>query len=295
VLACRTHRFSWPNSLSLKSVLTFSSHVIASRLSWYVYSNADFLVAGRVLGQTLLGHYSFSWSLAAVPVEKVTALVGRVTPAFLSAVQSDQAALRRYLLVLTQGLALVTFPATFGLALVADEFVMLALGEKWEPVIIPLRLLAFYASFRAITPLLAQVLFVSGESRFGMWNGIVAAVLLPIGFYVGSSWGSTGIAATWLLLHPLVTLPLYWRVFRTIDLSPLKYLQSLWPALSGSLLMIIAIMLVQSALHDTWSLSIRFAVQVLTGGTVYVSLMFLAYRDRLVAFYRILKSAKASS
>jgi uncharacterized membrane protein HdeD (DUF308 family) len=90
-------------------------------------------------------------------------------------------------------------------------------------------------------------------------------------------------------------LPLYWRVFRTIDLSPLKYLQSLWPAVSGSLLMIIAIMLVQSALHDTWSLSIRFAVQVLTGGTVYVSLMFLAYRDRLVAFYRILKSAKASS
>ena len=47
-----------------------------------------------------------------------------------SAVQHDQPGLRRYLLVLTEGLALAAFPLAFGLALVTDEFVVV-LGAKW--------------------------------------------------------------------------------------------------------------------------------------------------------------------
>ena len=60
-----------------------------ARLSWTLYSDADFLVAGRVLGASALGAYTFAWNLATLPVEKVTALVGQVTPAFFSANQAD--------------------------------------------------------------------------------------------------------------------------------------------------------------------------------------------------------------
>src|SRR2546425_13021893 len=78
--------------------MTFSRHIIVGRLAWYVYSNADFLVAGRILGKVALGLYEVGWNLANVPIEKITSLVGQVTPAVFSAVQRDHAALRRYLL-----------------------------------------------------------------------------------------------------------------------------------------------------------------------------------------------------
>src|SRR6059036_3011709 len=145
-------------------------------------------MAGRILGKAALGLYNVGWTLASVPVDKVATLVGQVTPAFFSAVQTDRAAIRRYLLGITEGIALITFPISLGLALVARDFVLAVLGAKWEPAIAPLRLLA-------------------------------AAVVMPISFYVGGQrWGTVGLAIAWVLVDPLLAIPLYHRVFSKIEL-----------------------------------------------------------------------------
>ncbi len=128
----RHTRLAWPRLASLRHAVAYSSHLIGTRLCWYAYSNADFAVAGRVLGKAALGVYDFGWTLANIPVDKVTALVGQVTPAFFSTVQTDIPALRRYFLHLTEGLAFVTVPIGLGLAVVGRDFVMVALGPKWE-------------------------------------------------------------------------------------------------------------------------------------------------------------------
>ena len=118
--------------------MRFSGDVLGSRVAWYAYSNSDFLVAGRMLGQAPLGAYTLAWTIASTPVEKITNMITRVTPAFFSAVQDDKPHLRRYLLGITDGLSLLTFPASLGMALVADQFVLVVLGAKWAPAIIPL-------------------------------------------------------------------------------------------------------------------------------------------------------------
>src|SRR5207249_9080683 len=110
-----------------------------ARLCWYASANADFLMAGRILGKAALGLYNVGWTLASVPVDKVATLVGQVTPAFFSAVQTDRAAIRRYLLGITEGIALITFPISLGLALVARDFVLVVLGSKWQASIAPLQ------------------------------------------------------------------------------------------------------------------------------------------------------------
>ncbi|MFN2399283.1 MAG: lipopolysaccharide biosynthesis protein, partial [Gemmatimonadaceae bacterium] len=252
IVASRPHSFARPRSATLGHAITFSRQIIFSRLSWYVYSNADFFVAGKVLGKAALGAYTFAWTVAGAPAEKVTGMVIRVTPSIFAAVQSDLAALRRYFLKLTEGLALLTFPAAFGLALVADKLVLLALGEKWSAMIIPLQLLAFYTSVRSVSPLLHQILAVTGGNRFAMWSNIAAAVVLPPAFYVGSRWGTPGIAATWLVAHPLVLLPVYRRVFSRIELAPGAYLRALWPAVSASALMAAAVIGLDRAAPADW-------------------------------------------
>jgi PST family polysaccharide transporter len=291
VVLARPYWLGIPRLASLQNTISISRHIVVARISWYVYSNADFLVAGRILGQAALGAYTFGWTLANVPIEKVTALVGRVTPAFFSAVQRDHFSLQRYLLRITEGLALLTFPATFGLALVADEFVEIVLGETWSSVVAPLRILAFYASFRSIVTLLPQVLNVLNETQFSMWNGVVAAIVLPITFYIGSGWGTIGIAAGWLAVHPLVTLPLYWRVFQKINLASREYLRALQPAIFGSILMAVTILILRAALPAGLYLPIRFIVQILGGGLAYVAVMLLLCRDRLHAFYRLFNTS----
>src|SRR5437870_9842571 len=50
ILGLRHAPFAWPRPKSLKRAMTLSSDVLISRLCWYASANADFLVAGRILG-----------------------------------------------------------------------------------------------------------------------------------------------------------------------------------------------------------------------------------------------------
>jgi O-antigen/teichoic acid export membrane protein len=284
------HGFSIPRLNSIKHALRFSSHILVSRLCWFVHSNADFLVAGRVLGPAALGEYTFGWNLATAPIEKVSGVVVRVTPAFFSAVQDQHAALRRYLRVLTEGLGILTFPATFGLALVAREFVPVALGKKWDGAIVPLQLLAFYAAFRVIVTLLPQVLNVVGETRFGMLNGIATALIMPPAFYIGSHWGTTGIATAWIITYPLVVIPLYRRTLSKIGLSVKEYMQGVFPPLNGSIAMGLAVEAAKWFAPPGWSLYWRLILEVLVGTVAYLAVMLGFYAPRMRALWQVASS-----
>ncbi len=288
----RPHRLMWPRRSEIGEAITFGSHIVGSRIGWYLYSNADFFITGRVLGQAALGNYSFGWTIASIPVEKVSTMIGRVTPSILSAVQNDSAALRRYVSKLTEGIALLTFPAAVGLALVAPDFVMLALGEKWRAAIVPLQLLAVYASFRSIVTIIPQVAQMTGLSRFGMWNALLSAVVMPTAFIIGTRWGIVGVAAAWIAAYPIVILPLYVVVFRHIEMGTSEYLRALWPALSSTVLMAAAVRLAQRALDPHWPVAARLAVQVGVGAAVYVGSLLVLHRERMRAMRELVRTLR---
>jgi O-antigen/teichoic acid export membrane protein len=294
-VASRPWRFERPRLKAVAHAVNFSWQILMARLSWILYSDADFLVAGRVLGTTALGAYTFAWNLATLPVEKVTALVGQVTPAFFSANQSDSNALRRYLQSLTEAVSLVTFPATIGLGLVAPEFIALFLGSRWSEAVAPLEILAFYGSIRSVSALLGPLLTALRETRLLMWTNIAAAVLMPLLFYVGSRWGPLGIACGWIVGYPFVVLPLYRKAFRRLGMPFRNYLAAIRPALDGSLLMILAVGALKWMIPVEWPIYLRFGIEVLAGATAYLIVLLVLHIDRLrgfIDFYRRLRATK---
>lgn len=294
-LIWRRQRFAWPRVATLREPLLFSRHIIVGRLSWYAYDNSDFMIAGRVLGQAPLGAYTLAWTLAHAPIEKLTVLVNRVTPSIFSAVQNDHAALRRYLRTITGGLALIIFPATLGMALVANEFVRLALGAKWVGVVLPLELLALHALIRSNVILVSPVLNAIRATRFMMWLSVANLVILPVSFYIGSRWGTGGIAGVWVIVFPLLQIPVYWRLFRGIQMTTKEYVGALWPALSACALMAAAVIAIKHFLNPTWPNYVRFAVEVLAGIFVYALALVSMHRERLVALVRSLKSLRGQA
>jgi PST family polysaccharide transporter len=289
VFACPS-AFAVPRLGEIRRALGFSTDVLGSRIAWYVYSNSDFLIAGRLLGQAALGTYTIAWTIASTPVEKITNMVTRVTPAFFSAVQHDNSELRRYLLRLTEGLSLITFPASFGIVLVADQFVGCVLGPKWRSAAVPLQLLGVYAAFRSITTLFPGILYATRHSRFVMWNTVVAAVVFPVAFYLTSRSGINGIAATWILLYPLITAPFMWRTFRAIELPIQTYFRSLIPAIRATLIMILVVIAVRIISPLSWSLPARFAASMLTGTVTYLLVLLSFDRERLHSFSSLIRS-----
>lgn len=293
-VASRPWGFERPRLKSVAHAVNLSWQVLVVRLSWILYSDADFLVAGRVLGTTALGAYTFAWNFATLPVEKVTALVGQVTPAFFAAHQADHNALRRYLLSLTEAVSLVTFPATIGLGLVAPEFIALFLGSRWSDAVAPLEVLAFYGSIRTVSALLGPLLTALRETRFLMWTNIAAAGLMPLLFYVGSRWGPVGIACGWIVGYPLIALPLYRKAFRRVGMPFRNYLAAIRPALDASLVMIFAVCSLKLVIPVVWPLYLRFGIEVVAGAAAYSIVLLVLHIDRLRAFidfYRRLRDS----
>jgi teichuronic acid exporter len=209
-----------------------------------------------------------------------------VTPAYYSAVQEDRGALRRYLLKPTEAISLIMFPVMVGMALVSRDAVLSVLGQKWQGAIAPLQLLALYVCGRSIMPLIAQVLMVTGDSGFVMWNGIISAVALPIAFLVGSHWGAQGIAAAWVVAYPINAIPLYVRVSRRISLSLAEFWHALLPAIHGTLLMALAVLVVQALLSGHLTMIAGLVIQILTGAIAYFAVVLLFHYDRLSMFRR---------
>lgn len=292
-LTRRRYRFQWPVLASLTDAMTFSWHLIVMRVNWYVSTNADRLIVGKLLGQASVGSYSFACTLASVPLEKVSGLVNRVTPAFFSTMQTDHASIRRYLLKLTEGLSLIMFPVTLGLASVADDFVWLVLGDQWKDVVEPLQILACYAAFRSIIALLSPAILVTGLSRAGMLNSVWTVLVLLPAFYIGGQWGITGVALAWMIAHPFVTIPLYFVLFRRIGLSVLSYINALWPAVSGCLVMILSVWSFRIAMPSGIPVTVRLFSAVAVGALAYWGTVLLLQRSRVMAFVELVRTARS--
>ena len=280
----RPHRVAIPREFrAISESVLVGWHVVVGRVSWYTYQNADFAIVGRVLGKVALGAYTIGWEIATLPVERVSALVGQVTPGVFSTVQADRPALRRYYLAVIEGLAFITFPGAVGIALTAPLLVPVLLGDKWAAAVVPLQLLAFYAGLRSIDTVTPQVLIYTGHSRQSMWYTVLAAVVLPVLFLAGTRWGLAGVAFVWIVAYPVVVFPIYRLVFRILDLSPRMYARNLWPATSGTALMAIAVLAARHWLPAGLDIRVRLVSEIAVGVVVYALSMLAFHRKRIRA------------
>lgn len=275
--------YAVPRAKEIWEALTFSSDVILARIGWYTYSNADYLILGKLLGQNALGLYTSAFTLSRMPVEKIAGMVSRVTPGIFSAVQDDHPSLRRYILILSEGLSLVTFPPIIGIGLVASELIPFMLGDDWVGAIVPLQILSVGAAYKAVTPLLPQVLAVIKETRFARNRSLIAAVVfLPAFYFGGLYWGVAGVATVWVVLDPiLVAIPILLRIRKRIDLSVRVYLAALWPAASGSLVMAAGVFATRAHLGDDLSTPALLAAEVGVGAALYGLVVLVLHRPRL--------------
>lgn len=293
-LCWRGHRLTWPTQFkTIAAPVAFGAHIVIASLAWYAFRNADLTVIGRRLGTAALGAYTIGATLASIPVDRLGALIARATPAIFAMVQDDRAALRRYVLALTEGITLLTFPAAVGLALVAEEFVLVVLGEQWREAINPLRILALAAVYRSVVPLMNQVLVATGESKRIMQATIAIAVVLPPLFYLASPWGIGAIALIWLTAYPIASLAFFVRyAFAACDMTMKRYLIALWPATSATLAMAAAVLAVELLATDMLSPAILLVAKCVVGAATYVGLVWYLHHSRLRSFLAMLRAPR---
>lgn len=291
--ALRPVRLGWPRQLrSLGTPLAAGWRMIVSRGAWYGYTSLDSTFAGRVLGKDSLGVYGFAMSFASLPESEVSSMVSRVIPGVFSAIQDNPPELRRYFLLLTEGISYLTLPMCLGLALTADDFILAALGPKWTAVIVPLQILCVYVAVNTSQMLLSHVLLWTGRFRAYMWVNIVSLLLLPACFWVGLRWGVPGLALAWAIAFPLSVVPRLVLVSRILDLSAVDYIAVLRPAFIACVIMALGVLLTERTLPDFLPHLARLGLEALTGAAVYAVALMGLFGARVERIWTVIRQAR---
>jgi PST family polysaccharide transporter len=171
-----------------------------ARLVEYLSRNLHDLLIGRAFGVPGLGHYSIAYQIALFPVLAVSRLVARVLFPALASVQGDDERMARLFRDFAVAVATITFPVMLGLWAVADVFVTVALGPRWDPVRELIRILAPIGALQSVTVLADSVLLAKGRVDLQMrWN-VLQGVSVLGGILVGLRWGLVGVAVAYAVV-----------------------------------------------------------------------------------------------
>jgi len=273
---------AWPRDIAkLSRPLLQGWRILASRASWYGYSNADQTIIGRVLGKEALGTYSFAVTFSSLAQQEIGSIITRVVPGIFSEVQHQREELRRYFLMLTEFITVLTFPMAIGMAVTADILIPQILGPEWNSVIVPLQLLCLYSAFLASQMLVSHVLMWTGQFRVNMWCSLLQGIGMVLTLLGAVRYGLPGIGWSWALIFPVLNVPSMVFAFRTVDISAGQWLDSLKPAATGCIVMSMAVLGLRALLPRTLPPEATAAISIITGALTYPAVIWFIFGRRV--------------
>lgn len=262
----------------------FGGTVTVGQFFWFLQTQADIAIAGRVFEPHLLGIYTTSLFLTQMFVTKFVPPINEVAYSAYARLQDDGEAFRYGFLKAVRIIMLLGVPFSLGLAASADAVVPVVLGPKWAETAPVIAMLGFAMPFMTLQALFGPAVNAAGQPGLYTRISLFGGILLPLCFLVGVHWGITGLASAWLVGYPLlVALSMAW-VLPALHLSLRDFLGALATPLIAGIAMVILVRGVDFVLPPMPALA-RLALLVGAGGLIYGGWLLLLARERLTELF----------
>jgi O-antigen/teichoic acid export membrane protein len=197
----------------VKPFLSYGIIMALSSTSQRMFETLDRLVIGRFFGAHQLGSYANAMTISNMPLDKIWPVFNQILFPLLSRLRDDKKeCIEVYLGTLTNYLLIVT-PIYLGSSIVADDLVLVILGEKWLALAPLFKIFCFVKLLHVLTAYHMVLEYTSGRQRSAMWLNFVAAVLIPGSMWFGAQHSFDTSIAAWYTVYPLLCLSwLVWSV-----------------------------------------------------------------------------------
>ena len=180
----------------LKELLDFGLAQTVTQIANTAATYGDNVVVGEALGATMLGFYARAYDLVRFPAIVFEAIAGSVLfPAF-SRLQEDRENLAAGLRRGTFVNALLLFPSSALLIVLAPEAIRLLVGPGWEDAVIPFQVFSMSIAFRTNQRLSMLTAQAAGRVRAVAMAIVVYMVAVVVGAAISVHWGIIGVATT---------------------------------------------------------------------------------------------------
>ncbi|MBQ9576521.1 MAG: lipopolysaccharide biosynthesis protein [Muribaculaceae bacterium] len=250
----------------VKQMFAFSYKVLITSIMSTVSNNVLTVIFGRLFPATAVGNYTQANKWNTMASSLVSGTVSQITQPVLVRVVDDKERMCRVFGKIMRFTAFMAFPAMFGLAMVAPEFILLTITDKWVDSIPLLQILCLGGAFLPLFTVYQNLFLSLGKSDIYMWLNIgqiaivIATVLAchSLGF-TAMVIGFAAINVVWLFV---------WQMFasRMVGYRLLTMLRDIVPFMLISLAVMVVTYWVTCAIGD---LRLLLVARILVAALLY--------------------------
>ena len=195
----------------VKKMFTFSYKVLLTYVLTTINNNMLTVIFGRLFPSQAVGNYyqANKWNMMANQL--VSNTVSQVAQPVLTRINDDSERQRRVFGKILRFTAFMSFPAMFGLALVAPQVILLAIGDQWINSIPLLQILCVSGAFLPLYTVYQNLFLSQGKSDIYMWLNVAQIVIMLIAVLACRSLGITAMVIAFACISILWLLA--WQVF----------------------------------------------------------------------------------
>lgn len=187
----------------IKGMFSFSVKILFTSILNTLSGNLLVFIFGHTLPMNTVGNFSQANKWNTMAYSFITGTVAQVAQPVMAQINDDGNRERRVFRKMTRFTAMLSFPTMFGLALVAEEFILITIHEQWLDSVPLLQILCLGGAFMPFYTLYQNLAISNGRSDIYLLCNVVQ-ILAQIGVVVlFSRYGVTATVAAYTAFNIL--------------------------------------------------------------------------------------------
>ena len=257
----------------IKEMFPFSVKLLITNVFHYINDNIFAILLGRFYSTQEVGYYAQANKWTSMGYSLISNMVSGVSQPILVETSSNVERQKNIFRKLLRFTAFISFPAMFGFALIAPEFIVITVTSKWQESVPIIQILCLWGAFVPITTLYTNLLISKGKSNIFMWNTIAQSIVQLIVLLSTISHGILVMTTIYTIIN--IVWLFIWHTFvkSQIGLTLLEALKDMMPYLLLSATVVAVSYFLTLSLHNIY---ILLLLKIICAATLYVTVLWFS-------------------
>lgn len=256
----------------VRRMFRFSSKLLATTILERINTNVMNILLGRNFTKAEVGDYNQAYQWSSKMFYLMQGTLQQVAQPVFTNVADERERQLRILRKMVRFTAFLSFPMLFGFGLVAKEFIVLTITEKWLTSAGLLQLLCISGAFIPVCTVLSNLLISKGKSGIYLWCTLTLCIVLIVTMELLYPYGIRTMVMAYVAVYVLWTFVWHFFVRRLTGYSLWAFLADVLPF---ALIALAVMALTWLLTHTITLLPLLLVTRILIATLLYYCVMHL--------------------
>jgi len=213
----------------VKELFKFGKWILISAILMFIITNGDDFFVGKVLGVTMLGYYQMAYRISSIPASEISRVVSQVSFPAYSKLQDEINKLRGAYLKILRIISFISFPISGLIFVLAPEFTIIFLGDKWVTIITSIQMLVVWGLIRSIGGTIGPIIEAIGKPKIlSYFQAVQFTILVALIYPLTITMGIFGTSVAVVISAFISNFAIFFILISIIKCSKIQFFRELF-------------------------------------------------------------------